>query len=61
MKSLNHLKSFAISKENLKRINGGDICGAVNRCMQTAQRDGNTFLIPVCEEVLDPTHSCRQR
>lgn len=61
MKKLKELQAFVLPKEILKQINGGDICTSVNKCMQTAQRDGNTFLIPICEEVLDPEHNCRQR
>ncbi|RZS93853.1 hypothetical protein EV197_2434 [Aquimarina brevivitae] len=61
--TLKELKKFQISRTELKSINGSskdvDICDAVNKCMQTAFNNGNTFLIPVCEETLDPSHSCR--
>ncbi|MDY8138713.1 hypothetical protein [Aquimarina sp. 2201CG5-10] len=64
MNYLKNLKQFEIPKEALKFINGSrgsDVCEAVNNCMQTAFDNGNTFLIPECERVLDPSHSCRNR
>ncbi|GAA4273354.1 hypothetical protein U6A24_20575 [Aquimarina gracilis] len=63
MKNLKDFQFFKIPYHQLKTINAGDgdICDYVNRCMQTAQRDGNPWLMPVCEETLDPEHNCRNR
>ena len=59
MKSLSHLKSFEISKESQKSIHGGGSCIVYRACKKTAERDGNDFLVPLCESMFDPTHSCQ--
>ncbi len=58
---LKQLEKFRIPRHQLSLINGsGDVdCDIVNGCMQTAFNNGDTFLIPICEEVLDPEHVCR--
>lgn len=48
---LENLKAFELPKNITKYVNGGSQSDLDN-CKATAERDGNDWLIPVCEEIL---------
>ncbi|WP_299683664.1 hypothetical protein [uncultured Dokdonia sp.] len=54
MKSLKNLKSFEISTEKAKEVNGAtcEHLEHFNNCVATALENENEFLIEVCAEVL---------
>ncbi len=52
--SLEKFRSFEMSKEVTKTLTGNACHENLGKCIETAQENGNDFLIPICVEVLCP-------
>lgn len=52
--NLEQFKNYEIPKKMIKYLFGGSggCCGALDGCVETAESDGNEWLIPECTRVL---------